>query len=418
MSWQFIVSSFCFTFTELVCCNCHSLIEIVMYIYTAFLLTPLLAITCCCSEVFCAEPAAFRATIKEQPDSKELVIEVSGFNPESVNELSTFAKDNLLHQVMKVYVADDLEVDAQLPAVLGNVTFDTDHVLIFRGKYPLSQDVPYTVQVTTSGKRSTFQVISKSVPKDPTTIVKHIYPSTEEIPENVLKFYIEFSAPMSFGQVYQHIELVAEDGVPLPHPFLEVAEELWDPSGTRLTLLLDPARIKRGLVPHEEDGAILYANRKYTLVVKSTMKDTHGVQLKQEHRKTFRTLHSDHNQPSPVDWRIGCVKAGTLDEIVIFLVEPLDHAILQRGIQVLNSRNQLIDGKVSISDNETVWRFSPKQRWQKTEYSLRINERIEDLAGNSIAKPFEVFDDASNKTSIIPVTSLKFMVADDCDNQN
>jgi len=31
----------------------------------------------------------------------------------------------------------------------------------------------------------------------PATMVEHVYPSTDELPENQLKFYLHFSAPMS-----------------------------------------------------------------------------------------------------------------------------------------------------------------------------------------------------------------------------
>ncbi len=53
--------------------------------------------------------------------------------------------------------------------------------------------------------------------------------------------------------------LLNEKGRKLDVPFLEVGEELWDPTGTRLTLLLDPGRIKRGLKPREDLGPILEA---------------------------------------------------------------------------------------------------------------------------------------------------------------
>ena len=72
------------------------------------------------------------------------------------------------------------------------------------------------------------------------------------LPENLLKFYVHFSAPMSRGNIYDYIRLLNADGKQVELPFLEIDEELWDDSLTRLTLFIDPGRIKRGVLPLEE----------------------------------------------------------------------------------------------------------------------------------------------------------------------
>src|SRR5262249_56091734 len=91
-------------------------------------------------------------------------------------------------------------------------------------------------------------------PETVPTVVEHVYPSRKELPENLLRFYFHFSAPMSRGDVYQYIRLLDAAGKPIEAPFLELEQELWDESGRRFTLLIDPGRIKRGLKPREEGG--------------------------------------------------------------------------------------------------------------------------------------------------------------------
>ena len=95
-----------------------------------------------------------------------------------------------------------------------------------------------------------------------------VYPSIDVLPENQLKFYVHFSAPMSRGDSYQHIRLLDADGKPVDAPFLELAEELWDDTGQRLTLLLDPGRVKRDLKPHKEVGRAMVDGGRYTLVIR------------------------------------------------------------------------------------------------------------------------------------------------------
>jgi hypothetical protein len=55
--------------------------------------------------------------------------------------------------------------------------------------------------------------------------VRQVYPSTAKIPENQLKFYIEFSAPMSQGNAWRHIRLLKSDGQAVELPFLEIDQE-------------------------------------------------------------------------------------------------------------------------------------------------------------------------------------------------
>ena len=53
-----------------------------------------------------------------------------------------------------------------------------------------------------------------------------LYPSSDRLPENTLRFYVQFSGPVARGDVYRHLRVVRDDGTEVPEPFLEVAEEL------------------------------------------------------------------------------------------------------------------------------------------------------------------------------------------------
>jgi hypothetical protein len=43
-----------------------------------------------------------------------------------------------------------------------------------------------------------------------------------------------------------------------------------------------------------------------------------------------------------------------------------------------------------VRAHETRWDFTPRQPWVAGTYHLVANKRLEDLAGNSIGRPFEV----------------------------
>src|SRR5262249_9129673 len=141
-------------------------------------------------------------------------------------------------------------------------------------------------------------------PKVSTTEVREIYPSADVLPENLLKFYLHFSAPMSRGHIYDHIHLLDEKGRAVELPFLEIDEELWNPAMTRLTLFIDPGRIKRGVTPLEEIGPSLQAGRQYTLQIDHDWKDGAGNSLKRDFRKVFKVAPPDREPPDPDTWKI------------------------------------------------------------------------------------------------------------------
>jgi hypothetical protein len=93
--------------------------------------------------------------------------------------------------------------------------------------------------------------------------VLQIYPTSDRLPENLLRFYIYFSSPMRRGDALQQIHLLDESGHIIPDVFLDTGEELWNPTSTRLTVLLDPGRVKTGLRAHSQLGRALTARESY-----------------------------------------------------------------------------------------------------------------------------------------------------------
>jgi hypothetical protein len=249
--------------------------------------------------------------------------------------------------------------------------------------------------IAVSQPRSTTRLVSHySPPKKPsqsTTQVTKIYPSHDLLPENLLRFIIFFSAPMSRGEAYRRITLVDDaTGKIVDAPFLELDEELWSPDGTRFTLVFDPGRIKRGLKPREEAGPILEAGKSYSLVIDRQWIDASGNLLKTGFRKAFRVAPPDETSPEPKTWTVHSPGAGSRDPLEVRFPEPLDQALLNRLIWVENAEAKVLKGVVSLAAAETCWRFTPTSAWREGGYRLVVGTELEDLAGNSVAQPFEV----------------------------
>jgi hypothetical protein len=295
------------------------------------------------------------------------------------------------------------------PAMLGSYGV-SDKAIVFRPRFPLVPGLRYTVRFDGFRlDRGTSMETVVVVPKTPaaaTTVVAHVYPSADELPANQLKFYLDFSAPMSTGDSYRHIRLLDDAGREVPRAFLQTAHELWDARRQRFTLILDPGRIKRGLRANVEAGAPLQAGRHYRLTIDPQWRDGEGNPLRQPFEKRFRVIEADRNSPDPHVWRLNAPASGTSEPLRIELSEPLDRALLEDMLIVLDRNAENVAGQVEIAAAETQWLFRPRQPWRAGDYTVLVSTKLEDRAGNNLQRLFD--EDVSNRpASTRPTESTK-----------
>jgi hypothetical protein len=307
---------------------------------------------------------------------------------------------------------------AVLPPMLGAYSVRAG-VLRFEPQFPLERGVAYRAVFRPDrlpGRRgATAAPITADFqlpPRDtsPTTAVSHVYPSADVLPENLLKFYLHFSAPMRRGRSYEHIRLRDGSGREIELPFLELDEELWDPGLTRLTLFIDPGRIKRGVRPLEEVGPSLEAGKSYELVIDREWRDAAGNQLKETFRKVFKVGPPDREPPDPARWRVEPPREGTREPLAVIFPDPMDQALALRLIGVAESSGKAVGGAAALADGERRWTFTPRESWRRGSYRLVVQTTIEDLAGNNIGKPFDV--DLSGGGSPPPAASAVTLTFD------
>lgn len=277
---------------------------------------------------------------------------------------------------------ENIRAALDLPPMLGSYSAKAD-MIEFHPLYPFEPGVSYRASFRPAKISSVFRVPARA--RTPTSKVTEIFPTAEVLPQNLLKFYLHFSAPMSRGHIYDHIHLLDQEGKAVELPFLEIDEELWNNAMTRLTLFLDPGRIKRGVRPLEEVGPALLPGKSYTLVIDESWKDAQGAPLRQKFQKKFRVSPPDREPPDPRMWKISPPKPNTRNALVITFTDPMDEALAFRMISVKS-----VSGERSLQEHETKWLFRPEQPWEPGQYEILVQSTIEDLAGNNIGKPFEV----------------------------
>jgi len=286
--------------------------------------------------------------------------------------------------------------EGDIPPMLGSYSVDQG-TLVFRPKYPPSPGLNIRAVFHAPGR--TAIVARFAEPKlglEPSAYVEHVYPSANMLPDNLLKFYIQFSAPMSRGEAWDRIHLLDESGSRVELAFLPIVQELWDHDNRRLTVLFDPGRIKRGLIRRDQLGPPLVEGKQYSLVIDRDFADAVGTPMRAEFRKTFRVAQSDRVPPETSDWKLAAPKANTTDGLIVTFGKPMDWAMLQRALEVRGGGGR-IAGSFTITRNETEWRFIPAGPWKPGTYELIVDRSLEDLAGNRIGRAFDVDLDRFDK---------------------
>lgn len=340
-----------------------------------------------------------RIRLVEKAAEQPAAFEVTEFSPPLLSLLQKLEpNDPTFARLLSVSVVDK-ESKATLPPMSGSYRL-AEKRLLFVPRFPLQPGLTYRVILSTNGIEPdphTLRVSTEiTIPKPdedkprPPTQVRHIFPTSDILPENHLRFYIEFTQPMARSAAYENLELLNEQGEVVEAAFLELGEELWDPANQRFTLLLDPGRIKRGLKPREEDGPILEAGKKYTLVVKRSWLDGRGRMLKSDFRKTF-TAGPAYEKPLDIaEWKLEAPSSGTRSLLTVRFPRPLDHALLNRLLTVTDRNGHPIQGQHIVCDSEKRWTFAPDEKWHTGSYNLVVDTVLEDSAGNRIGRAFEV----------------------------
>ena len=118
--------------------------------------------------------------------------------------------------LLNITVGDD--VSSSLPAVQGRYAV-TDSTITFTPLFPFDPGRAYRVVFDPSrlprpreSAAVTAVVRLPAVATEPTTVVTAVHPAADVVPENLLRIYIEFSAPMGSGAGLDFVKLVELSG--------------------------------------------------------------------------------------------------------------------------------------------------------------------------------------------------------------
>jgi hypothetical protein len=286
---------------------------------------------------------------------------------------------------------------ADLPGVSGQLTREGDD-LVFIPAFAFDPGRSYLVQIEPSllaARQSAARAFTVALPapgRGPATVVSRVLPSAEAWPANTLRFYVEFSGPMSRTGGLDYVRLLDEDAREVVDPFLPLDVDFWNQDYTRYTFFFDPGRVKRDILPNREMGRALVEGRRYTIEIAAEWRDAGGLPLAAGFRHAFLVGPADESPVDPARWTIEAPAAGTRNAVVVRFREPLDHGLLSRAVGLTEAGGSMVDGEVTIGVAERSWQLTPRNPWRAGTYELVVLSILEDLAGNRVGRPFEVDD--------------------------
>jgi hypothetical protein len=347
------------------------------------------------------------------PESPAAHVAVTGL---SGDELAALSGDDLTAEQWPALLR--VAVDAEAPPMLGAYAV-ADGVLKFIPAFPLDQGRQYHVRFDPSrvpgagaaNRPPVVAMISRPASTAvPSTVVSRVYPTGDQVPENLLRMYVEFSGPMGRPSGIAHMKLLDDSGREITGAFLPLDYEFWSPDHTRFTAFLDPGRVKSGILPNKQMGRALDPGRTVTLVISSEWRDQYGLPLKEDFRRQLRVGPPDEQPLDTASWRIEAPTAGRRDPLVVAFPEPLDHALLMRALGVTRDGGP-VEGDAAVELAETRWTFTPREPWRAGTYQLLALDILEDLAGNQIGRAFEVDNfDTVDKSPNPETVQLPFTV--------
>ena len=322
---------------------------------------------------------------------------VRNLDPDLVASLGRYPQaDRQLRSALRVRVVNaDMPSGEDLPDIFGRYQL-LDNGIQFIPHFPFESGLRYYASFDPRpiGRPGPSEVLTLefALPSEMSagpTHVKHVFPSSDSLPENLLRFYVCFSNSMQRGRAEEHITLLGPDGRPVPDVLYRPPIELWDRSVRHLTILLDPGRLKRGVGPNRELGPPLKAGQEYTLAIGSGMLDLAGRPLRASLYKRFRVTPAIREPIAVEQWQILPPATNSHEPVALIFPKPLDWALLWHAITITSEHGQPIDGRIAIDRYETRWRFAPTSPWAAGSYLVRVASGLEDVCGNNLLGAFD-----------------------------
>lgn len=207
-----------------------------------------------------------------------------------------------------------------------------------------------------------------------------IHPAGPTVPENLLRVELRFAQPQRLPFDIGRVKLFDANGQPIEHALLDLA--LPSPDGRRITVLMDPGRVKSGVGPNRDAGRALHAGE----LVRLQVDDQAGIEAVAV--KSWQVTAAALRPLDVSGWQLSVPGAGSRDALVVDLRAPISSAG-EPLIAVVDTAGRRVPGTTALGENDAVWRFTPARPWAPGLHRLVVHADLEDPAGNRRCAAFE-----------------------------
>src|SRR5262249_45036469 len=81
---------------------------------------------------------------------------------------------------------------------------------------------------------------------------------------------------------------------------------------------------------------------------------------------------------------------GTRAPLALAFPKALDRMGLERRLKVLDGDGKEVRGRIEVGAGERSWAFHPANPWRAAGYRVEVDRELEDVAGNTPARAFDV----------------------------
>lgn len=208
----------------------------------------------------------------------------------------------------------------------------------------------------------------------------HIYPEAKVLPANTLRFYIQFPTPGEAHFDRDQLRLLNEKDQEVRDAFLVLSQELWSLDGHRLTVLMEPGRIKRGIGEDPDHDPALVVGQTYSLVITA---------LGQTARYSFRVGDPVLEEIQETSWRLTPPVVGSLEPAIVHFDRVMDAALCEDEIAVLTSSGEVVETCVSLAPEGIMAQLVPSRPWRAEAHRVVMSEWLEDVCGNRLGEALD-----------------------------
>ena len=311
-----------------------------------------------------------------------------------VLRLGSRAEDEAFHEMITVFLGSRARLREEALPITGQ--YDrSSHLLKFTPAFGFEPGQSYVVRIQVGAAPPRF--VEFSLPAEVEVVeaqVVDVFPSSAVLPENVLRFYVHFSVPMAPHRAWEFIGLHDDTGSADDAAFMRFKQELWSEDRRRLTLLIDPGRIKRGVGTHLGLGPALQQGRRYALTLGPGWPSADGSSQLQAFCKRFDVGAPLRDRPDARRWSFEFPSPRTRDPLAIVFDRCFDRHRLDDALRVEGSGGRAIEGRGAVGTDEMSWTFTPDEPWDGMPMRVAVDPALEDVAGNNFHELLDTALDA------------------------